>query len=533
MVLLLPAWLCLIGQAGFHLLYFGVTRESIYDIVGSPVWGAFPNWEMVFRFTWLYSTIGSWTIALGYFVAAWEVPDRTTAVRRGLLGLLVGLACQIFSWIVVVILNPTDNVEELITDGMVGPFWLSMTIGLAVVPAVWIAAALGRRRFGWFLAGLFVAGLAVWLSWYTAQRGFVGQVQKYGLRYPALQFLLGPDRSQLLPRSQLQMRWFLVQCVLMGLVLVGQLGGRMAAGSAKHPTARHHFPSAPKRLYGLGLVVWLIALVYGSGLPFALADRGLWEGLGYFADQISTSPVYWGNIDMAVNVLIQVPLGFLACGWLWPRWRSRAVGGVFLACASVMLLSVVTALGLEFLQVWLAGRQVSVNDVLCQGVGGLAGLVLWATAGSELDRLLAATSRGRHRSIVPLVWLYLLALAAYELYPYVPHLSSGFLERKLQTGGVSVLYTGVGPGKFAALMVLQLLWYGPLGYLLARIPSRRRLASVALLVGLVSAVFEASKLLLSRRATTLLDVVLAIVAGLLGGWLSRRRTVDRERSAGG
>jgi VanZ family protein len=79
-----------------------------------------------------------------------------------------------------------------------------------------------------------------------------------------------------------------------------------------------------------------------------------------------------GKLDMAVNVLGFIPYGFFLARWLkrrrhWP-WLAAASGAVLAGCA----VSLVIELG----QGWVPTRDSSWTDLICNGVGTLAGAVL-------------------------------------------------------------------------------------------------------------------------------------------------------------
>ncbi len=522
-LLLLPGWAWIIGQMGFHLLFFAVTLESIHDIVGSPVLEAMSNWELIFRFVCLYGTLGVWILTAGYVAGSWENPQVGRPWQRSFWACALGALCLTFCWPVVLVYNVTDNIQELVAGGPGGPFWLSVTAGLAVVPAVWMATALGRKRFGCFLAGLVAAGLGVWLSWHTAQMGFQDPVRKYGMEFPALQFLLGPDRSDLLGQGELALRWMLLQGSLMGLVLVGQLGGRAVAGAGKGPGPRgREFPRLFRKTYLAACGIWLIVLMYGSGFRFSWSGRSLEEGLAFYRRAMLEPPERWGNIDMVVNVTIQVVMGFFAAGLLWPRRLDLRRSGALLSGLLVLCFSALLGLGLEFMQVWIAGRMVSLHDVLCQVLGAGWGLMIWTSAGPEADRWLKDVSLDRQRSLWFLWGLYLVSLFAYELYPYLPRPSMAFVGQKWAAGAVAFGYTGATWGNVTALASLQILLYAPLGYLAARLLRIPRAFHAVLLSAGGSAVLEIVKLVLPRRSTTLVDVALAALAGWIGFRLAGR-----------
>ena len=160
-------------------------------------------------------------------------------------------------------------------------------------------------------------------------------------------------------------------------------------------------PSAMPRYLALA---YSALIIYASLHPFAgWRDPAL--PLLVFLD--AAWPRYWTGFDLAINVLVYLPLGFLLTLSLrrvpW-RWLQ-----VFIA----LLLGSGLSLGLECLQTWLPSRVASNLDLGCNGFGTLLGaLVAYWQGGrvfvllSQLQhRLLAPTQQAELGLILIGVWL--------------------------------------------------------------------------------------------------------------------------------
>lgn len=121
------------------------------------------------------------------------------------------------------------------------------------------------------------------------------------------------------------------------------------------------------RLSGLLALVYPALLLYGSLFPLAG-----WRdsGVAPLAFLNAPFPRYWTVLDLLVNFGLYLPLGFFWALWLL-RWRWLQ---------KIWWIAALPALGLSFgvemMQNWLPTRVPSNLDLLCNGMGGLIGVLL-------------------------------------------------------------------------------------------------------------------------------------------------------------
>src|SRR5690606_5013771 len=72
-----------------------------------------------------------------------------------------------------------------------------------------------------------LTALCLPVSWFLLTKGLSPAVEKYGMFYSGVQFLLGPARKEMLPDSVLQLRWM---ALYLDLLLLGAAGIRLARG---------------------------------------------------------------------------------------------------------------------------------------------------------------------------------------------------------------------------------------------------------------------------------------------------------------
>lgn len=128
----------------------------------------------------------------------------------------------------------------------------------------------------------------------------------------------------------------------------------------------------------LALACWAL-IVYASLYPF----RGWsFSGPPLLAFVTADWPRYWTAFDLAVNVAVYVPLGFLIALALLPVLRP------WLAASLATLLAASTSFAIELAQNWLPARVPSNVDLACNGLGALLGALAALYAGERwLDRL--------------------------------------------------------------------------------------------------------------------------------------------------
>ncbi|OUS06342.1 hypothetical protein A9Q90_05900, partial [Gammaproteobacteria bacterium 54_18_T64] len=120
---------------------------------------------------------------------------------------------------------------------------------------------------------------------------------------------------------------------------------------------------------------YLCFVVYGSLIPFEYRAHSFDEAVAKFADIPYLALGIASRADWIANIVLYVPLSFLACLWLGGVGRIKATQ--YLILPVVLSLVLVTAAGVEFAQIFFAPRTVSINDLIAETLGGLGGIALW------------------------------------------------------------------------------------------------------------------------------------------------------------
>lgn len=223
-----PAAATAMGLAGVPvvlalLLYVGVPRESVHDIVGSPVFGAAAAGETVGRLAALL--LGAvWSLAVGHALHGGTLPRGQRGA--GVAHLLLHGCWVVPVWhLIVVRWAGTDNLTELMVGGG-GIYATTCLLAYGVLvgvtgSALWRAVRRpGVRRTLGAMAVLLASTLA---GWVLLAVGTESAIVKYGRVFSALQFLLSTDRSAYADGLALVSRFAVAHAVLAGLACAGLL----------------------------------------------------------------------------------------------------------------------------------------------------------------------------------------------------------------------------------------------------------------------------------------------------------------------
>jgi hypothetical protein len=190
--------------------------------------------ERRIRYLALYSPLAI-CLTLSFLPAF--LPGRTPAARRapaGLWALSLALSGALWLWlskIVIVDAAATDNLTELIATS--GPLHLTgapFLIMVAVVIAAHAALVVHSRTASQLMMALAASVVAIPAGWWLLGLGLEQHVTRYGGSFPAIQFLLGPDRRNALSPLTLFVRWAFLQT---GAVLVIAAGAWIAGQAAR------------------------------------------------------------------------------------------------------------------------------------------------------------------------------------------------------------------------------------------------------------------------------------------------------------
>lgn len=284
----------------------------------------------------------------------------------------------------------------------------------------------------------------------------------------------------------------------------------------------------------LAALLYAILLVYASLIPFVLRPRSLETAWAEFLAIPFLELGPESRADWIANLVAYAPLAFLIAAAPGAR-AAAAVRSSALLAAIVLCLAL--AVVVEFAQIFFAPRTVSLNDLLAETIGTVAGALAGWAAAPRSATLLAALRRGGRPALRVLAGVYCLAYLALSLFPY-DFVIAGH-ELQLRLAFVSDRLWSVPEAErsvFHALAVLGLSVVAmmPVGALVARTGRANgdglgRALAAGLLLGLL---IEGSQALLLSGVGDVISILargLGAVLGAVALMILRRADLPRLR----
>jgi glycopeptide antibiotics resistance protein len=220
--------------------------------------------------------------------------------------------------------------------------------------------------------------------------------------------------------------------------------------------------------------------------------------------------------DWIANIVLYVPLAFLGCVWILGMREVSAAQ--HLALLLVFSICLTVAVAVEFTQIFFAPRTVSINDLIAETLGSLAGILLWALGRWRIMQLRDAFLQGGRQSVLAVIAIYGLGYVALSLFPYDFVISIEELSWRLESDNLGWLIATdcadwVRCGAHLAGDAIAIAPMGLLLLLTAPQASLRRIFVAGLIFGLV---LECMQLFLASGTSQGLSVVMRGL-GLAGG----------------
>lgn len=288
--------------------------------------------------------------------------------------------------------------------------------------------------------------------------------------------------------------------------------------------------------YGWLTLAFAAFVIYGSLVPLHFHQRSFAEGWHHFRWCMSQPINFDQRSDWLANILLFIPLSFLAIGWLTvDRGRRYWPVLIILPCCTILSAT------LELTQCWFPPRNTDVDDVVAETIGGFIGICAWFACGQRLTEFLRHfwNNYACHNWSMRLIPIYLAVLFFIHGMPFDLTLSPANLKAKYRDKMILPVPFTVLDGQPLDLLkkaIINTVWFLPAGILIVGLHLRWLRSSNApwkvLSIGFVlAATVEMMQLLVMSRYFDSTDIItggLAVLAGwrLLLAWRSSRETPE-------
>ena len=277
----------------------------------------------------------------------------------------------------------------------------------------------------------------------------------------------------------------------------------------------------PNRAALLAAFVWAVFVVYGSLLPFDYTPQPFDLALDQFRHIALLNIGPGDRADWMANLLLYVPLAFLCMAGL-----DRPVAGIRRVLETLLVVLGLCALAtaIEFAQIFFPPRTVSLNDLIAEWLGILAGTATWLCFGSRARALYRDFAPGGGAAARALGIAYVIAYFGLALFPFDFLLTTTEWTAKdpAQIGWWLAPRACVRSLQCGAQLATEILFAMALGlaFVLSRRGSRPS-TSVLVWVGLlIGAGIELAQLLLGSGVSQGISVVAKTVGFVMGGLLA-------------
>jgi VanZ family protein len=272
--------------------------------------------------------------------------------------------------------------------------------------------------------------------------------------------------------------------------------------------------------YGALWLAFAALVAYLSFVPFRYQPVDLDQALARFQRLPLLSLDAGSRADWVANILLYLPLGWLAAAFFVPRPRHAAA---ILAVVPAALLGSAWAVAVEFGQLYFPGRTASVNDIVAEVLGSWLGAWLWIVTARHWHEWWRRLLRGGRATADAVVAGYVVVYLILSFSPFDVVVSAREIAHKLASGmhGWWLAPVGCGRAPCSLKLASEVVAVIPFGWWWA---ARRRdaggsVASAALAGCALGVIIEGAQLLLVSGITQGASVVARTVGMAVGAIL--------------
>lgn len=261
-------------------------------------------------------------------------------------------------------------------------------------------------------------------------------------------------------------------------------------------------------------------VLYGSIVPLQYHHLSLQDAVAFFINLDVFPSKGWSRIDLATNILLGMPVSFLAMSAFFDRTRQFQR---FLFPFLILFYCLLLASTAEFLQIFFSSRTPSLGDVFAQAIGACLGLFIWFLVGPYLARSVSEfiTTRLFDKKINFFFSAYLLILLVYNIMPLDLTLNPIDVYHKWSQGRINLIPFAFKSESASILfynIVVDIMKWGPISFFLVYFKSVQVSTAILATLGIAFSI-EIAQLFVFSRITDTTDLVTALIGGSLGAIL--------------
>lgn len=227
-------------------------------------------------------------------------------------------------------------------------------------------------------------------------------------------------------------------------------------------------PSRPiltGRQYAWIMLAFIAFVIYGSLVPLTFQSVPIAKAWDRYEEAFSQPVAVDNRADWLANILLFIPLGFVAMGWRCvDKYRLSPLPIVLILISCSML-----SAAIEFTQLYFPPRQTSINDVVAETLGGAIGVLGWLVAGQQVTDYVRQLwgAQGEANWALRLLPGYLVFLVFVHGMPFDLTLSPDLLKKKFHEGRVLLIPFEGDPLKVIEKRLINIAYFLPVGILIA------------------------------------------------------------------
>jgi glycopeptide antibiotics resistance protein len=280
--------------------------------------------------------------------------------------------------------------------------------------------------------------------------------------------------------------------------------------------------------YALAALLYAAFVVYGSLVPLNFHAVAPEEAFRHFQSVVFGPLLIASRGDVATNVLLFVPLGYLLVAAL--RTDRSSWFGHVAAVLVVAVFGAASSATIEFSQIFFP-RTVALSDILAESTGGAAGAFLWLVAGPTVTGWLRAFAAERERPALlqQLLLAYCVVFVFCQLLPFDLTVGLSELAQKYRQGSIIIRPFGFTHASWISASwdyFSDVVLNAPIGAAATLVwtepGSRRRpLRAFVIAVTTVGAI-ELGQLFVLSRFADVTDVITGSFGAAIGIWAAGR-----------